>query len=117
MKSSVSIALFFLLSGFFLSALLSALEHSRKLLAVAAVCFIAVACVIGFLTPIQLPPSWRLGARPGNGSPTFSTAVDTAVGTTVGITVGTTVTTTTGSATTSTIGFSITTEALGARSR
>ena len=65
MRSSVSIVLFFLLSGFFLSTLLGALEHSRKLLGVATACFVAVACVIALLTPIQLP-SWRPGSRPGN---------------------------------------------------
>jgi len=59
-KSSVSIVLFFLLSGFFLSALLGAVEHSRKLLAVAGGCLVAVVCVIVFLTPVQLPPSLRL---------------------------------------------------------
>jgi len=54
-KSSISVVLFFLLSGFFLSALLGALERSRKLLGIAAVCCVAVACVIVFLTPVQLP--------------------------------------------------------------
>jgi hypothetical protein len=95
-KSSISIVLFFLLSGFFLSALLGALEHSRKLLGVAAACFVAVACVIAFLTPIQLP-SWRLGSRQDDSHSTLSTASDTAVGTTMSTT--------------------ITTEALGAGSR
>lgn len=54
-KSSISVVLFLLLSGFFLSALLGALEHSRKLLAVAFACCAAVACVIVFLTPVELP--------------------------------------------------------------
>jgi hypothetical protein len=57
MKSSVSIVLFFLLSGFFLCVLLGALEHSRKLLAIAGGCLVAVVCVIVFLTPVQLPSS------------------------------------------------------------
>lgn len=55
MKGSISVVLFFLLSGFFLSALLGALERSRKLLGVAAGCCVAVVCVIVFLTPVQLP--------------------------------------------------------------
>ena len=55
MKSSVSIALFFLLSGFFLSLLLGAIEHSGKLLAVSGACLAAVVCIIVFLTPVELP--------------------------------------------------------------
>ena len=58
MKSSVSIALFFLLSGFFLFALLAALQHSRKALAVAIGCLAAVVSIIIFLTPVQLPDWW-----------------------------------------------------------
>jgi hypothetical protein len=54
-KSSVSIALFFLLSGFFLSLLLGAIEHSGKLLAVSGACLAAVVCIIVFLTPVELP--------------------------------------------------------------
>jgi hypothetical protein len=54
-KSSVSIVLFFLLSGFFLTVLLGALEHSRKLLALAGGCLVAIVCIIVFLTPVQLP--------------------------------------------------------------
>ncbi|MCX8032139.1 MAG: hypothetical protein N3B14_01900 [Thermoleophilia bacterium] len=61
-KSSVSIALFFLLSGFFLAVLLSALERSRKLLAVAGACLAAIVMIIVFLTPVELP-SWHLGKR------------------------------------------------------
>ena len=55
MKSSVSIALFFLLSGFFLSLLLGAIEHSGKLLIVSGACLAAVVCIIVFLTPVELP--------------------------------------------------------------
>jgi predicted branched-subunit amino acid permease len=54
-KSSIGIVLFFLLSAFFLSVLLGALEHSRRLLGIAAGCLVAVVCVIVFLTPVQLP--------------------------------------------------------------
>jgi hypothetical protein len=60
-KSSISVVLFFLLSGFFLSALLGALEHSRRLLGIAAACCVAVACVIIFLTPVKLP-SFNFGS-------------------------------------------------------
>jgi len=56
----VSIALFFLISGFFLAVLLAALEHSRRLLAVAGGCLVAVVCIIVFLTPVDLP-SWHFG--------------------------------------------------------
>ncbi len=54
-RSSVSIALFFLLSAFFLATLLGAIEHSRKLLAAAGGCLAAVVCIIVFLTPVDLP--------------------------------------------------------------
>jgi len=54
-KGSISVVLFFLLSGFFLSALLGALERSRKLIGIAVACCVAVACVIVFLTPVHLP--------------------------------------------------------------
>lgn len=59
-KSSVSIVLFFLLSGFFLAVLLGAIERSRRLLAIAGGCLVAVVCIIVFLTPVELP-SWHLG--------------------------------------------------------
>jgi len=58
-KSSVSIVLFFLLSGFFLALLLGAIEHSRKLLLLAGGCLVAVVCIIVFLTPVQLPSFGR----------------------------------------------------------
>jgi hypothetical protein len=64
-KSSVSIALFFLLSGFFMAVLIGAIEHSRRLLGVAAGCLAAVVCIIVFLTPVQLPRSWHLGLNGG----------------------------------------------------
>jgi hypothetical protein len=51
----VSIVLFFLLSGFFLAALLGAVERSRKLLGVAGGCLVVLACIIVFLKPVQLP--------------------------------------------------------------
>ena len=118
--------LFFLLSGFFLSTLLGAIEHSRKLLAIAAACFVAVACVIAFLTPIQLP-SFRFGSREGNGDSTVTTAADTAVGTTVstpttaGTPFATVVSTTIGHTIGLTIGSaaapSLATEPFGAQSR
>jgi hypothetical protein len=58
-KSPVSIALFFLLSGLFLSLLLGAIERSRKLLAIAAGLLVAVVCVIIILTPVRLP-NWGI---------------------------------------------------------
>jgi hypothetical protein len=115
-KSSISIVLFFLLSGFFLSALLGALEHSRKLLGIAAACLIVVACVIVFFTPVQLP-SLRSGSRQGGSGTTIGADPDTAVGTTLSTAVSTTVspvvTTTIGSLT----GPWVTTEVLGAQFR
>lgn len=54
-RSSVSIALFFLLSAFFLFALLAALQHSGKALAIALACLAALAVLIIFLTPVKLP--------------------------------------------------------------
>jgi hypothetical protein len=56
-RSPVSIALFFLLSAFFLFGLLAALNRSRKSLAIAGVCLVAVLSIIIFLTPVRLP-SW-----------------------------------------------------------
>ncbi len=73
-KSSVSIVLFFLLSGLFLTVLLGALEHSRKLLGVAAGCLAAVVLIIVFLTPVELP-SWRLGLGKGDDETTTTTQV------------------------------------------
>ena len=69
-KSSISVVLFFLLSGFFLSALLGALQRSKKLLAIAGACAVAVACVIVFLTPVQLPSLHFLTSS----NPTITTA-------------------------------------------
>ncbi len=84
MKSSVSIVLFFLLSGFFLSVLLGALEHSRKLLAIAGGCLVAVVCVIVFLTPVQLPSSLRsLGLGDDESTPTTVTQTTTTTGSSV----------------------------------
>jgi len=80
MKSSVSIALFFLLSGFFLAVLLSALEHSRKLLAVAVACLAAVVCIIVFLTPVELP-SFHFGSG-GRNERTVATGSASGVATT-----------------------------------
>ncbi len=73
-KSSVSIVLFFLLSGFFLAILLGAIEHSRKLLGVAAGCLAAVVCIIVFLTPVELP-SWHFGLGDDNNETETSSPV------------------------------------------
>ncbi len=97
MKSSVSIALFFLLSGFFLTALLGAIEHSRKLLGISGAFLVVVVCVIVFLTPVQLPPSLRLGF---GGDDTDSTD-GPATTTTAGVSVTSTVTSTIASPVTS----------------
>jgi hypothetical protein len=83
-KNSVSIVLFFLLSGFFLSALLGALEHSRKLLAIAGGCLVAVVCVIVFLTPVQLPSSLRsFGLGDDESTPVTVTQTTTTTGSSV----------------------------------
>jgi predicted branched-subunit amino acid permease len=52
----MSVALLLLLGAFFLSALIGALERSRKMLAISAACCVAVACVVVFLSPLRLPP-------------------------------------------------------------
>jgi hypothetical protein len=59
-RSSVSIALFFLLSAFFLTALLGALGKDRRWLGGAGVCLVALACIIVFLKPVQLPSKDQL---------------------------------------------------------
>ena len=81
MKSSLSILLFFLLSGFFMALLVGSLLRSRKILGAAAACFIAVACVIVFLHPVQLP---SLGGR-SNATSTTSTSTTTKGATSVRI--------------------------------
>jgi hypothetical protein len=43
------------LSGFFLAALVGALERSRKLLGVAGACLVVLALIIVFIKPVQLP--------------------------------------------------------------
>ena len=116
-RSSVSIALFFLLSGFFLFALLAAIEHSRKALAIAGACLAAVLCIIIFLTPVRLP-DWL----PGNHNDQDDGGTSTTVGVTTttlgsaGTTFGSSgatlrVTTTTLRATTTTRGITTTTTA------
>ena len=47
--------MFFLLSGFFLAALVGAIERSRKLLGVAGACLVVLVCIIVFVKPVQLP--------------------------------------------------------------
>jgi len=84
-KSSVSIALFFLLSGFFLSVLLGAIEHSGKLLISAGACLAAVVCIIVFLTPVEWP-SWHLGLGGGDGNAAVSSTNSSTTSTTVGST-------------------------------
>jgi hypothetical protein len=132
-KSSVSIALFLLLSGFFLTTLLGAIEHSRKLLGLAGAFLVVIVCVIVFLTPVQLPPSWRLGF----GDDDADTAADTTTTTALGSPITTPATSSTGpgvtsnaipaagtdtthlvtpTATSSTVS-AVTTEASGARSQ
>lgn len=94
MKSSVSIVLFFLLSAFFLTALLGALERSRKLLGMAGGCLAAVVLIIVLLTPVELP-SWRLGLGGDEDQTTTTTpqaVLSTTTSTTVFFTGSTTVT-------------------------
>lgn len=99
-KSSISVILFFLLSGFFLSALLGALERSRRLLGVAIACVVAVACVIVFLTPVELPVFNNKGKAPSDTTTSTISAVPT----------------TGGGATSSTITTAMTGEGVSARS-
>ena len=63
MRSSVSIALFLLLSGFFLSLLLGAIEHSRKLWPSPVAVSWRWYCIIVLLTPVQLPNLGLVGRR------------------------------------------------------
>jgi hypothetical protein len=54
-RASVSIVLFFLLSGFFLAALIGAVERNRRLLGIAGACLVVLVCIIVFVKPVQLP--------------------------------------------------------------
>lgn len=63
--------LFFLLSGFFLAALVGAIERSRKLLGIAGACLIVLTCIIVFLKPVQLP--WLSDLRNGTTTTTSTT--------------------------------------------
>ncbi len=76
MRSSVSIALFFLLSGFFLFSLLAALQRSRKALLIAIVCLAAVVNIIIFLTPVQFPDWWPYNDRETTTTITSTTISD-----------------------------------------
>jgi hypothetical protein len=78
-RSSVSIALFFLLSGFFLFSLLAAIEHSRKALAIALACLAAVVSIIVFLTPVQLPKWLPIGHDDETTTTTLKTTVTTSL--------------------------------------
>ena len=98
----MSIVLFFVLSGFFLAALLGAVERSRKLLGIAGACLVVLACIIVFVKPVQLPSLRQL--RYGTTSTTTSllpaddhsaTSIPGATGTT-----GAAVTSSTGTTTT-----------------
>jgi membrane associated rhomboid family serine protease len=60
LKSSLSILLFFLLSGFFMALLVGLLLRNRRLLGLAGACFVAIACVLVFLHPVTLP---RFGGK------------------------------------------------------
>jgi hypothetical protein len=113
-KSSVSIALFFLLSGFFLAVLLGAVERSRKLLAVAAGFLAAIVCIIVFLSPVDWP-EWKLGLGDGHGSEATGVTTSSTLGGTSGFTGGTT--STPSGMTVTTIDTAATTEAAGALSR
>lgn len=86
----MSIALFFLISGFFLAVLLAALEHSRRLLAVAGGCLVAVVCIIVFLTPVDLP-SWHFG-RDDDSPTTIRASVTAGITSTTNSTLWTTTT-------------------------
>ncbi len=86
-KSRPPPSLFFLLSGFFLTILLGAIERSGRLLAVAGACLAAVVCIIIFLTPVKLP-SWHTlrNSAPRDAATTTSTVEDTSPGPATGTT-------------------------------
>jgi len=77
-KSSVSIVLFFLLSGFFLATLLGSIERNRRLLAVAGALLAVLVCIIVFVRPVQLPSlsSLRDGTANAVFVPTSTTAAE-----------------------------------------
>ena len=79
--------MFFLLSAFFLFALLAALQHSGKALGISIGCLVALALLIVFLTPVRLP-EW-LPIKPNQSTSTTvagSTTTTTATGATVSTT-------------------------------
>jgi hypothetical protein len=55
LKSSISILLFFLLSGFFMSLLVGLLDHNRRLLMISGVLLVAIVATVYFLLPVKLP--------------------------------------------------------------
>jgi hypothetical protein len=81
-RASVSIVLFFLLSGFFLAALIGAIERNRKLLGIAGGCLVVLVCIIVFVKPVQLPSLKELtygttsttSTTAGSGAATTTTA-------------------------------------------
>jgi len=68
----MSILLFFLLSGFFLVTLLGAIERNRKLLGIAGVWLVVLACIVVFVKPVQLPSLSAL--RDGTANRVFTTS-------------------------------------------
>jgi hypothetical protein len=105
-RSSVSIALFFLLSAFFLFALLAALQHSGKALGIALGCLVALALLIVFLTPVRLPVWFPLKHNK-------ATTTTVTAGTTTTITASTTTSSPLGTTTTTLAGVTTTTSAAG----
>lgn len=55
MKSSISILLFFLVTGFFMSLLIGLLDRNRRLLIASGGLLIAIVATIYFLLPVKLP--------------------------------------------------------------
>jgi len=106
-KSSVSIVLFFLLSGFFLSILLGVIEHSGRLLLASGACLAAVVCIIVFLTPVEWP-SWHLGWGGDDGNAAVTSTMSTSTSST---------SSTSTSSTSTTIHYTVTTEVSGGARR
>lgn len=108
----MSIALFFLLSGFFLAALLGALHHNKRLWGASGACLAIIVAIIVVLKPVQLPSTDQLLHGVSTTTPTTGAPGPPGAAGSIGVTP---TTTTTPGATTAPASTSTTSEAASVR--